>query len=111
MTTHCTTATVRMFGLLHTLRRRHGLPPEARVPVPPGGRTALDIARDLELPVEAIEAVFVNHRAVALDHEVRPGDTVAFVPRGTPGPHRFTLGIFHAGKGATGAGQRLETRD
>ncbi len=104
MTSPSTTATVRMFGLLHTLRRRHGLPPEARVPVPQAGCTALDIARDLDLPVDAIEAVFVNHRAVTLDHEVRPGDTVAFVPRGTPGPHRFTLGIYHAGKGSAGGG-------
>ena len=29
---------------------------------------------------------------------VSPGDRVAFVPYGTPGPHRVFLGLYTAGK-------------
>lgn len=95
--------TVRMFGRLYTLRRERGLPDVAEVAVPPEGRTAEDIAHELGLPDEEIEAVFCNHRTYALDYVVRPGDAVAFVPRGTPGPHRFTLGIYSAGRGEVGS--------
>lgn len=90
------TVTVRLFGRLHTLRRERGLPDVAEVSLPPGGRTAEDIAQELALPLDQIEAVFCNHRTYSLDHRIHPGDAVAFVPYGTPGPHRFTLGINSA---------------
>ncbi len=90
---------VRFFGLLHTLRVGRDLPTEERVPVPPEGIVAEDLARQLELPVDRIEAVFRNHVVHGLDCLLRPGDEVAFVPRGTPGPHRYALGIYRAGAG------------
>lgn len=90
--------TIRMFGALHTFRKDRGLPSQAEVLVPEQGCTAAAIARELELPMEKIEAVFVNHKAYALDHEVHPGDQVAFVPTGIPGPGRVMLGIRHAHK-------------
>ncbi|KIH77732.1 ThiS family protein [Geoalkalibacter ferrihydriticus] len=93
-----TPVTVRMFGALHTLRRSRGLPATIELEVPPEGMTALDIARQLELPPERIEAVFCNHRTYDLNHRVHPGDRIAFVPPGVPGPHRFYLGIHQAGK-------------
>lgn len=91
-----TTATVRMFGALHTHRRELGLEPAAEICVPQDGCPARDIACELELPLEKIEAVFVNHLIYSLDHVVRAGDRVAFVPQGIPGPHRLLLGIFGA---------------
>jgi hypothetical protein len=88
---------VRLLGSLHTLRRAQGLPSVVEVPVPAEGMAAAELARELELPLEKIEAVFCNHRVFALGHVIRPGEAVAFVPPGTPGPHRYTLGIRDAG--------------
>ncbi len=89
---------VRMFGRLHTLRVEQGLPPRAEVDVPPDGMTARELARSLDLPLDTVEAVICNHRVQALDYRVSPGDRIAFLPRGTPGPYRFMLGIYAAGK-------------
>jgi hypothetical protein len=82
-----------MFGALHTLRREMGLQSTIEVNIPPGGCAACDLARKLDLPLEKIEAVFVNHKAYGLDHPIQAGDRVAFVPTGIPGPHRVLLGI------------------
>lgn len=90
--------TVRMFGALHTIRKDRGLPSRAEVSVPEGGCAALKIARDLELPLEKIEAVFVNFKVCSLDHKVEPGDRVAFIPTGIPGSARLLLGIDQAGQ-------------
>lgn len=85
--------TVRMFGCLHTHRRDLGLEPTVRVTVPPAGCTALEIANQLELPLDKVEAVFVNHLVYSLDHLIQPGDRVAFIPTGVPGPYRLLIGI------------------
>jgi molybdopterin converting factor small subunit len=95
-------ANVRFFGRLHSLRQGRGLPAEAEVEVPTEGVTADALARKLGLPLEEIEAVFCNHRTYDLAHVILPGDAVAFVPQGTPGPHRFTLGIYSAGRRSGG---------
>src|ERR1035437_1422878 len=92
------TNTVRMFGCLHTIRKERGLEPNAEVTLPPEGRRAEDIALDLGLPLDRIEGVFVNHLVYNLNKNVKPGDKVAFIPTGVPGPHRFMLGIHSAGK-------------
>ena len=93
-----TNTTVRMFGALHTLRKERGLQSTTEVNIPPGGCAAWDLACKLDLPPEKIEAVFVNHIVHGLDHLIQAGDRVAFVPTGIPGPHRFLLGIFEAGR-------------
>jgi molybdopterin converting factor small subunit len=98
-------ASVRLLGFLHTLARERGQPSEVEVPLPPEGKRADDLARELDLPLEKIEAVFCNRVVQELDHVLRPGDRVAFVPRGTPGPHRFTLGIYAAGRGEIPEGE------
>jgi hypothetical protein len=91
--------TVRMFGMLREVRREQGLPSTADVDVPAEGITAARIAQDLGLPVARIEGVFCNHSIHPLTRIVYPGDAVAFVPHGTPGPHRFMLGLYKAGHG------------
>jgi len=88
---------IRMFGLLHTLRTKKGLPATIEMELAPEGKSARAIALDLQLPLDKIEAVFCNHRTYPLDHIIKPGDRVAFVPYGTPGPHRYSLGIKQAG--------------
>ena len=93
-----TNTTVRMFGALHTYRREQGLQSTTEVSIPPGGCLACELARELDLPLEKIEAVFINHRVHALDHLIQAGDRVAFIPTGIPGPGRLLLGICSAGR-------------
>ncbi len=90
--------TVRMFGLLHSARRQAGLPSTVTVEVPAEGTTGTQLARELGLDVDKIEGVFVNRTVYDLGHPIMPGDRVAYVPYGTPGPHRFYLGLYRAGK-------------
>ncbi len=95
---HTGNVSVRIFGLLRAHRLERGLPATATFQVPDTGMSADELARALDLPLEMIEGVFVNHTVYDLDHPVMPGDQVAFVPYGTPGPHRFYLGLYKAGK-------------
>jgi hypothetical protein len=88
---------IRTLGILYTLRRKEGLSPSVELQLPSEGKSALAIAREMELPIDKIEAVFCNNTIYSLDHIIMPGDSIAFVPHGTPGPHRYTLGIKQAG--------------
>ena len=88
--------TVRMFGCLHTHRKDLGLESKVTVTIAPSGCTALELANELELPLDKVEAVFVNHLVYALDHLIKPGDRVAFIPTGVPGPYRLLIGIASA---------------
>lgn len=94
---------VRIFGMLGALRTERGLATTIEVDIPTEGITSRELADELELPHDLIEGVFCNHTVYGLDHVIHPGDRVAFVPYGTPGPHRFTLGLYDTGKGSTAA--------
>ncbi|MCL5058934.1 MAG: MoaD/ThiS family protein [Actinobacteria bacterium] len=83
---------VRGFSFIKELFDRRGLPFPVLVDLAEEC-PALDLARSLDIPGELIEAVFINGVAGGLDGLVRPGDRVAFVPPGTPGPYRVILGI------------------
>lgn len=53
-----------------------------------------ELLRTLDIAAERVEVVFVNGKAYAADIAViHPGDRVALVPPGVPGPHRFLLGF------------------
>ena len=91
---------VRIFGLLAQARRERNEPTTLEIEVPEHAMTAEQIALALDLPPELIEGTFCNHTVYGLDHVIRPGDRIAFVPYGTPGPHRFTLGLYSAGRRA-----------
>jgi hypothetical protein len=55
---------------------------------------AIELANLLNLPTDKIEAVFINGSAYSLDKGIiHPGDRVAYVPPGTPGPYRLMLGL------------------
>ena len=47
----------------------------------------LGIARD------QVEAIMVNGKVLSFDKTISPGDRVALVPPGTPGPYRVLLGF------------------
>lgn len=87
------TASVRMFGIFHTLRQERGLAPGLNLPLPAVGHTALEIARQLDLPLEMVGAVYCNHTPASLGRVIRPGDRIAFVPKGVPGPHKCLQGF------------------
>lgn len=54
-----------------------------------------DLAQQLEIPRDEIEIIIVNGVVRALSYSIQPGDRVAFVPPGTPGPYRVLLGFVH----------------
>jgi hypothetical protein len=88
----------RLFGALYTWAHGQGRPTAFEVEVPPGGVAARDLAKQAGLPLDLIEGVFVDGRVHGADHVIFPGQRVAFVPKGTPGPHRVFLGLYDAGK-------------
>jgi len=85
---------VRTIAMLDGYRRERGLPTTLSLDLPSDPCTAEDIANLLELPLDLIEGVFLNYRGAGLDVVVRPGDRVAFVPRGTPASHPAFFGPF-----------------
>ena len=65
----------------------HAFPLEREV----NGAELLDL---LHIDPQGVEVIFVNRKAFAADKAtIRPGDRVALVPPGVPGPHRFLLGF------------------
>ena len=86
-----------MFGRLYSARREAGLPTCVEASVPAAGMSASELARSIGLEPRDIEGVFVNRVVYDLAHVVFPGDRVAYIPPGTPGPHRLVLGIYSAG--------------
>jgi sulfur carrier protein ThiS len=60
----------------------------------PGEMTGRELLAKLDIPAELVEVLFVNHKAYRPElATVRPGDRVALVPPGTPGPYRVFLGF------------------
>jgi len=97
--------TMRIFGSLRPECDALGLPHEFRLSVPAEGISGAVLASALGLPAEKIEGIFINRVVRPISDVVRPGDRVAFVPYDTPGPHRFFLGLYEAGRsGHEGAG-------
>ena len=84
------------------------MPTTAEVEAPEDGTSARQIALDLELDLSVIEGVFVNGTVYDLGHSVMPGDRIAFVPQGTPGPHRVYLGLYSAGRADAGYAEESE---
>ena len=61
--------------------------------------TGTKLAERLEIPLDEIEIVFVNGFAQSLDYPIQPGDRIAFVPPGCPGPYRMALGFYSKNQG------------
>jgi molybdopterin converting factor small subunit len=87
--------TIEIRGFLHLdkiLRKKHGTLPlihELQAAI-----KGIDLAKILEIPLEEIEVIFVNGFVQTLDHIIHPGDRVAFLPPGCPGPYRIALGFY-----------------
>jgi molybdopterin converting factor small subunit len=89
---------VRVFGSLRPALEKRGRPYEFTTEVPVDGIVARELAEALELDVERVEGVFVNHLVHGLGIRIMPGDEIGFVPNDIPGPHRYYLGLYAAGK-------------
>ncbi len=83
---------VRGFGDLRKIFEEKGWPFPHSVSLD-DTTTAGELAKKLDIPMDKIEVAFVNGLAQGLDYPVKPGDRVAFVPPGTPGPYRVFLGF------------------
>ncbi len=60
--------------------------------------TGAALAEKLEIPRGEIEVIIVNGFVQSLNYSIQPGDRVAFVPWGTPGPYRVLLGFIYKNK-------------
>lgn len=68
----------------------------------------IDLANKLGIPINEIEVIFVNGFVQSLDYVIHPGDRVAFLPPGCPGPYRIALGFY--GKNQNNKGNFKLTR-
>ena len=87
------TVEIRVFGFLRRYLDAVGLPYVVTENVPHGGMSAYDLAGRLSIPPKEVEAVFKNGQVINIYDFVGPGDRVALLPQGTPGPYRFFLGM------------------
>jgi sulfur carrier protein ThiS len=56
--------------------------------------TGPELLTMLDIPEDQVEAIFVNRKPLPMAKAViRPGDRVALVPPGVPGPYRVLLGF------------------
>ena len=84
---------IRIFGFLRRYMDTQGLSYAFDKDINPKGETAYNIAVELHIPPEEVEAVFVNGSVKNIYDSVFPGNRVAFLPYGTPGPYRVFLGM------------------
>ncbi len=87
---------IRVFGALRKHLDRQNLPYLIKKQISPDICTPMTIAEELVLPQDEIEAVFVNGKIADRDTVLSPGDRIAFLPYGTPGPYRVFLGIVNS---------------
>jgi hypothetical protein len=87
------TVTIRVFGFLRRYLDETGLPYVLTEEVPEEGISAYDLVKGLSIPPKEVEGVFKNGQVVNIYDLINQGDRVALLPKGTPGPYRFFLGI------------------
>ncbi len=84
---------VVFFHFLEQWLKERGKPAQLEFRVPNEGIACESILSRLEVPQKMVEVVFINGRGRGLHEKAYPGDRVAFVPPGTPGPYRVLLGM------------------
>jgi len=91
---------MRVFGSLRRHLEEQGFPATMEMPMEEDESRAFDFALKVGLPPEEVEAVFCNGHVQNIYDPVHPGDRLAFLPYGTPGPYRAFLGIWKEGRKA-----------
>lgn len=61
--------------------------------------TGLQLSEQLGIERDDIEVIFVNGFVQEVDFLLHPGDRVAFLPPGCPGPYRIALGFYGKNQG------------
>lgn len=61
--------------------------------------TGVALASQLNIPIDEVEVIFINGFVQDLNHPIEPGDRVAFLPPGCPGPYRVALGFYGKNQG------------
>jgi len=84
---------VRGFLQLQQLFRQRNWPIPLKVSLETS-ITGAELAKKLDISLDKIEVIFVNGFVQSLADEIVPGDRVAFVPPGCPGPYRIHLGFY-----------------
>jgi sulfur carrier protein ThiS len=84
---------VLAFGKLHFLfaERNWPIPMTYEMAKP---LTAAELCKELKIPAEDVEVVFINRVIKPLSTVLKTGDRIAFVPPGVPSIHRFNLGFY-----------------
>lgn len=59
-----------------------------------GPISGLDLSKELGIKREDVEVIFVNGFVQQIDYIIHPGDRIAFLPPGCPGPYRIALGFY-----------------
>lgn len=81
------------FGFLQEECLKRNIPyRDARIEVKEG-ETVSDLLARLGISEDLVEGVFINGRIMPFSTVLKDNDRVALVPPGTPGPHRYLLGI------------------
>ena len=95
------TISFNAFLSLRSKLHQKGIPcPQAELALPIG-TTVLGLTQNVGLDPDDVEAAFVNGRVMPKDTALKDGDRVALVPPGTPGPHRWLLGIAKSARSRT----------
>ncbi len=79
------------------LRKRYGSMPfyyEINEPI-----SGLALSQELGIERKDIEVIFINGFVYELEHMIEPGDRIAFLPPGCPGPYRIALGFYSKNQG------------
>ncbi len=53
-----------------------------------------ELAKKLNISPDEVEVIFVNGIVEDLNYTINPGDRIAFLPPGCPGPYRIALGFY-----------------
>lgn len=87
------TIELRAFGPLQKILSEEGYSFPTKIEIE-GNITGYDLIDKLKIEKKQVEAVFINGLVEGLSHSIAPGDRVALLPPGTPGPYRVFLGII-----------------
>lgn len=87
--------TIEIRGFLHLdafLRKVQGkMPLVLELDAPIAGK---ELAQMFGISPDEVEVIFVNGFVQNLDYIIHPGDRMAFLPPGCPGPYRIALGFY-----------------
>ncbi|MBS3951197.1 MAG: MoaD/ThiS family protein [Peptococcaceae bacterium] len=83
---------LRVFSSLQAVMRERGFGFPVTLDVG-DGITVEQLLLNLQIEARQVEAVMLNGKVQNSEALVVPGDRVALIPPGTPGPYRVMLGI------------------